>query len=413
MPVITPVRGFKDILPDQTQLWRLAEDKARDLARRFGYLELRVPLLERTELFARGIGEATDIVEKEMYTFEDRSGEKITLRPEATAGMVRAVLENNLAQTGSPVRLFCLGPMFRYERPQKGRQRQFHQLDVEVFGDEGPFIDAEVIALLCTFLTELELPEVRVELNSLGCAHCRPTFREKLTTFLTSRRSDLCPDCQRRLLLNPLRVLDCKVETCQAVTSNGPDMAGNLCPDCREHLSSVTASLESLNIPYRINKRLVRGLDYYTRTAFEVHSGRLGAQNAVAGGGRYDGLCQQLGGPDLPGIGFAVGLERLIMIMNQTLALKPQTPDYYVAVLSPEALGPGLALAHKLRLKGLAVSADWTAGGLKSRLKRADRLGAKKVIMLGPDELVQNTATVRNMETKEQYTLSLTDHSVY
>jgi histidyl-tRNA synthetase len=343
-----------------------------------------------------------------MYTFQDHSGDKITLRPEATAGIVRSVLENNLAEGGRPTRLFCLGPMFRYERPQKGRQRQFHQLDVEVFGDDGPFIDAEVISLLCTFLTELGLTEVSVTLNSLGCVKCRPVYREKLMDFLKSKEG-LCPDCQRRLNHNPLRILDCKVETCQAITKDGPEMADCLCSECQDHLNGVTKALESLNINYVLNNRLVRGLDYYTRTAFEVQSGHLGAQNAVAGGGRYDGLCRQLGGPDLPGIGFAVGLERLILILSQTLNLSPDVPDYYVAILSPETMEAAFLLTHKLRLKGLSVTADWACGSLKSRLKRADRLGAAKVIMLGTDELAQNQVTIRDMVTKEQYSIAISD----
>ncbi|MDR1609136.1 MAG: histidine--tRNA ligase [Deltaproteobacteria bacterium] len=413
MPEITAVRGFKDILPDQIPLWRLVEDKARDLARRFGYLELRAPVLERTELFARGIGETTDIVEKEMYTMEDRSGDKITLRPEATAGLVRAVLEHSLATSGRPTRLFCLGPMFRYERPQKGRQRQFHQLDVEVFGDPGPHIDAEVISLLCAFLTELGLTDVSIQLNSLGCPKCRPIFREKLTSFLKAHEPNLCPDCQKRLIRNPLRVLDCKVEACQAIAANGPDMSECLCPECQDHLAVVTDSLGSVGLRYVLNNRLVRGLDYYARTTFEVHSGYLGAQSAVAGGGRYDGLCRQLGGPDLPGVGFAVGLERLIMILAQTQKLESLGPDYYLAALAPETLGPAFKLAHQLRLRGLSVEADWEPGSLKSRLKRADRLGALKVIMLGPDELANNQVTVRNLVTKEQTILPLTEINLF
>ncbi|MDR2422970.1 MAG: histidine--tRNA ligase [Deltaproteobacteria bacterium] len=409
MTEITAVRGFKDILPDQAWIWRLVEDKARDLARRFGYQELRVPILERTELFARGIGEATDVVEKEMYTFEDRSGDRITLRPEATAGLARAVLEHNLAEGGRPTRLFCLGPMFRYERPQKGRQRQFHQLDVEVFGDPGPYVDAEVVAFLNDFLTELGFDDVSVQLNSLGCPKCRPAFRKRLTDHLLAQKDSLCPDCLRRLGRNPLRVLDCKVEACQAVAASGPEMADFLCLECREHLAGVTGALTDLGLGYSLNGRLVRGLDYYARTAFEVHSDRLGAQSAVAGGGRYDGLCREIGGPDVPGIGFAVGLERVIMALSQTLELRTQRPDYYLAALAPEALGPAFALAQKLRKRGLAVEADWAAGSLKSRLKRADRLGAAKVIMLGPDELANNEATVRDMATKEQSKKPLAD----
>ncbi|MDR1395933.1 MAG: histidine--tRNA ligase [Deltaproteobacteria bacterium] len=408
MPNITAVRGFKDILPDQSPLWSAVENKARNLAARFGYQELRVPVLEKTELFARGIGEATDIVEKEMYTLEDRSGGKITLRPEATAGIVRAVIENNLAEAGRTSRFFFLGPMFRYERPQKGRQRQFHQLDAEVFGDEGPYIDGEVIGFLYSFLTaELGLTEVSVQLNSLGCPKCRPRFREELLSFLAGRKDGLCPDCQRRLDRNPLRVLDCKLPGCQDLTADGPSMESCLCPECRQHLAGVTQALSLLEIPYSMNRRLVRGLDYYSRTAFEVHSGRLGAQSAVAGGGRYDGLCRELGGPDLPAIGFAVGLERLILILNETGVQVQPAAGYYLAILCPEALDPAFRLASELRRRGLAVEADWQAGSLKSRLKRADRLRAAKVIMIGPDELASGQATIRDMASKDQFPLPL------
>ncbi|MDR0549688.1 MAG: histidine--tRNA ligase [Deltaproteobacteria bacterium] len=409
MTTITAVRGFKDILPSESWIWRLVEDKARDLARRFDYQELRVPILERTELFARGLGEATDIVEKEMYTLEDRGGDKITLRPEATAGLVRAVIERNLVESGRPLRLFCLGPMFRYERPQKGRQRQFHQLDVEVFGDPSPYIDAEVIVLLRDFLFELGLNDVVMRLNSLGCPKCRPTFREKLTAHLGARKSELCPDCLRRLDRNPLRVLDCKAEACQAVTADGPILTDFLCPECQEHMTGVTTTLKDLGLDYVLDPRLVRGLDYYARTTFEAHSSLLGAQSAVAGGGRYDGLCQSLGGPDIPGVGFAAGLERLILALSQTQTATAPKPDYYLAVLTQEALGPAFGLAYKLRSKGLAVAADWAAGSLKSRLKRADRLGAAKVVMLGPDELAANEVTVRDLGSKEQFKISLTN----
>ncbi|MDR1872737.1 MAG: histidine--tRNA ligase [Deltaproteobacteria bacterium] len=413
MTEITAVRGFKDILPTESFIWRLVEDKARDLANRFGYQEMRAPILERTELFARGIGETTDIVEKEMYTLADRSGDKITLRPEATAGLARAVLENNLVENGRPLKLYCLGPMFRYERPQKGRQRQFHQLDVEVFADPGPYIDAEIIVLLRDFLLELGLTDTEVKLNSLGCPKCRPAFREKLIAFLEAKKDSLCPDCQRRLTRNPLRVLDCKVDSCLKATLDAPSLADGLCPECQDHLSGVTGALKSLNVSYFLEPRLVRGLDYYTRTAFEVHSPRLGAQSAVAGGGRYDGLLKELGGPDLPGVGFAVGLERLILILSQTGDLTAPKPDYYLAVLTPEGLGPAFTLAHRLRSGGLTVATDWEAGSLKSRLKRADRLGANRVIMLGPDELANGEVTVRDMVTKEQTKKSITGEDFF
>ncbi|MDR2443226.1 MAG: histidine--tRNA ligase [Deltaproteobacteria bacterium] len=407
MTELAAIRGFKDILPDQARYWRLIEDRARDVSRRFNYAELRPPIMERTELFQRGLGEATDIVEKEMYTMEDRSGDRITLRPEATAGMVRALIEHNLHEGGRPVRLFCLGPMFRYERPQKGRLRQFHQLDVEVFGDSGPTIDAEVIMWLHTFLKELGLIELTVVLNSLGCPACRPRFREKLVDFLADHQKTLCQDCNRRLTQNPLRVLDCKSPSCQAIVSKGPVLSEFLCPECRQHFLGVRQALDSLGVIYTLNDKLVRGLDYYTRTTFEVHSGNLGSQNAVAGGGRYDGLCARLGGPDIPAIGFAAGLERLILLLSEKYAATEPGPDYYAAVLCPEATGPAFTLVQHLRAMGHMVAADWEPGGLKSRLKRADKAGAAKVIMFGPDELAAGEVTVRDLSTGDQWRLPI------
>jgi histidyl-tRNA synthetase len=383
------------------------EDKARDLALRFGYAELSPPIMEKTELFQRGIGEVTDIVEKEMYTMEDRSGEKITLRPEATAGLVRAVLEHNLCEGARPAKLFCFGPMFRYERPQKGRLRQFHQFDVEVFGDVGPYIDAEIILLLHTLLSELGINDLQVVVNSLGCPSCRPAFREKLTSFLSERQSSLCPDCRRRLEHNPLRILDCKNEQCRSEVMIGPKMDQFLCLSCKDHFQLLTTVLTQVNLNFRIDPLLVRGLDYYTRTTFEVHSGQLGAQSAVAGGGRYDGLCSKLGGADIPGLGFAVGLERLFMLLSQADSPKESGPDYYVAVLCPEALGPAFELVQNLRARGLKVEADWESGGLKSRLKRADKASAQRVIMLGPDEMAGGQATIRDLSTKQQWNLPL------
>jgi histidyl-tRNA synthetase len=413
MPEIAAIRGFKDVLPDQSPYWRRLEDVARETARRHGLVELRPPIMERTALFSRGIGEDTDIVDKEMYTFDDRGGESVTLRPEATAGMVRAVIEHHLHEGGRPARLWCLGPMFRYERPQKGRLRQFHQLDVEILGDPGPLVDAEIIALLRSFLTGLGLKELEVVINSLGCPACRPGYREALLAWFGERRGELCPDCQRRLDRNPLRILDCKNPGCRAQTEGAPRLRSTLCPECQDHLGGVESALRALDVDHVIDDRLVRGLDYYTRTAFEVRSGALGSQNAVAGGGRYDGLVARLGGPDVPAIGFAAGLERLIMLMEAASAVREPGPDYYVAVLSPEAGPPALRLVQALRDRGLAVAADWEPGGLKSRLKRADKARAAKLIMMGPDELAAGAALVRDLATGEQKSLSLASPELF
>lgn len=407
MSTFTAIKGFKDILPDEAALWRRIEEVARDVARRYDYQELRPPMAEKTEVFARGIGQATDIVEKEMYTFTDKGDEKITLRPEATAGMVRAVLEHNLAQGGRGARVFCMGPMFRYERPQKGRQRQFHQLDLEIFGDPGPEVDAELMVWLNTFLTEIGLGGLSFNINSLGCPECRPRYRELLVEFFTERQEGLCPDCRRRLSMNPLRIIDCKVESCRQMVSGAPKILNYLCPGCENHFDTVKSLLDSLGLKYVVNPNLVRGLDYYTRTAFEVISSDLGSQSAVAGGGRYDGLAKELGGDDIPGIGFAAGLERLVMLLKEKGGLEEPGPDYYLAVLHESAVGTAFRLAEELRSQGFRVAADWQPGSLKSRMKRADKCGAAKVVMIGEDEMARKEAVVRDLSTKVQTQLDL------
>ncbi|MDR3204286.1 MAG: histidine--tRNA ligase [Deltaproteobacteria bacterium] len=412
----TAVRGFKDILPEQARLFRFIEETARVVAERFNYQELCPPILEKTELFTRGIGEDTDIVEKEMYTIVEGSADSLSLRPEATAGMVRALIENNLAQGGKIAKFFCLGPMFRRERPQKGRLRQFHQLDVEVFGTPGPYIDAEVIDFLHTFLTKLGLNDLSVVLNSLGCPDCRPLFRKALSAFLEQKRPALCLDCQRRLERNPLRILDCKNPSCCALTLQAPSLSSFRCLKCQEHFDGLQDSLKALNINFVVDDKLVRGLDYYTRTAFEVQSGQLGAQNAAAGGGRYDGLCLKLGGPDIPAIGFASGLERLAMLIeqsNQSFLLAPPSPDYYIALLVQEALAPAMILVQKLRALGQKISCDWEVGSLKSRLRQADKAKASKILILGPDELAQGLATVRDLNTKEQVCIPINQPDLF
>lgn len=401
------IKGFRDIQPDEVFLWRRLEEAAREIARRYDFKELRPPIAEKTEIFVRGLGQSTDIVEKEMYTFVDKGEERITLRPEATAGMLRAVLEHNLAEGGRATRLFCLGPMFRYERPQKGRLRQFNQLDVEIYGEKGPGVDAELIFWLVDFLQALELGDLTVSLNSLGCSECRPNFRVNLVAFLRGREDKLCLDCRRRLILNPLRIIDCKNEDCHAIVVDAPRTLDHLCSACEEHFETLKQLLTANGLDFQINSFLVRGLDYYIRTAFEVLTSNLGAQSAVAGGGRYDGLARELGGGDLPAVGFAAGLERLAMLLkDRSLVLEPG-PDYYLAVLCAEATAPAFRLAASLRGQGRCVAADWEPGSLKSRLKRADRAGAARLIMLGADEMATRRATVRDLVTHEQRALDL------
>ena len=402
MSTFNTIKGFKDILPEEAVFWRRIEDVARDVARRYDFQELRPPMAEKTEVFARGIGEATDIVEKEMYTFTDKGDEKITLRPEATAGMVRAVLEHNLAEGGRGARLFCLGPMFRFENTQKGRQRQFHQLDLEIFGDPGPAVDAELLVWLNTFLTEIGLGNLSINLNSLGCPKCRPAYRELLVEYFTARQDKLCPDCRRRLSMNPLRIIDCKQESCGEIVKDSPKILDHLCGECEDHFNMVKKLLDVQGLKYVVNPNLVRGLDYYTRTAFEVLSDDLGSQKAVAGGGRYDGLAKELGGDDIPGIGFAAGLERLVMLLKERGEISEPGPDYYLAILHESAVPAAFRLAEDLRSQGLRIAADWEPGSLKSRMKRADKCGATKVIMIGENEMAKKEAVVRDLSTKVQ-----------
>ncbi|MFH1137213.1 MAG: histidine--tRNA ligase [Pseudomonadota bacterium] len=407
MASITAIRGFKDILPEETHLWRRMEATLTRVLSAFGYREIRIPVLERTELFARGIGTDTDIVEKEMYTFPDRHGESLTMRPEATASITRAVAEHGLAGDGRPLKLWFMGPMFRYERPQKGRQRQFHQVDVEVFNDPSPHVDAELVVLLTQILHELGLRRLTVHLNSLGCPDCRPDFKAKLRDYLAARRPELCPDCQRRFETNPLRVVDCKVERCAELVKDAPSIQESLCPDCRDHFAAVKKMIDETGLQAISDPRLVRGLDYYYRTTFEVHSGDLGAQNAVAGGGRYDGLSKAIGGPDLSGTGFAVGLERLIMLLSELEQPQAPGPELFVAALDAAAAAASFGLVQGLRRRGVWAEMEYQPGSLKSKMKRADKLGAARVLILGPDEMARGLAILRDMKSKEQKELPL------
>ncbi len=403
---IKSIRGFKDILPEETGWWQKVEATASRVARNFGFAEFRIPVLERTELFARSIGADTDIVEKEMFSFADRHDESMTMRPEATAGIVRALIEHNLAADGRPLKYFFIGPMFRYERPQKGRQRQFHQLDVEAFNVASPHMDAEIVTLLDHFLAELGLSDVTMNINSLGCRECRPGFKSRLQEFLRDQKEELCADCQRRLETNPLRVLDCKVPRCSELVQDAPSILDSLCGECRDHFGVVQDDLRRTGVNFIVNPKLVRGLDYYSRTTFEAQTGDLGAQNAVAGGGRYDELVRSLGGGDVPGIGFAVGLERLIMLLSAKYEAEPARPDLYVAALDDDSVTACFGLVQQLRRNGLWVEADYSSGSLKSRMRRADKLGAGATLIVGPDELARKQVVIRFMDKGEQAEVS-------
>jgi len=404
--VIKAIKGTRDILPDEMGAWHRVEQAARRLFARYGYREIRTPMFEETQLFARGIGADTDIVAKEMYTFADRDEEKtsLTLRPEATAGIVRAVIEHSLYQTDPALKVYALGPMFRRERPQKGRYRQFHQVDVEAFGMEGPSIDVEVIQVALDYLRACGLAELQLVLNSVGDAKCRPAYIETLRAALREHKDRLCADCRRRTETNPLRVLDCKVPEDQAVIEGLPRISDHLCAECRDHFAEVRRELELAEIPYQLSHRLVRGLDYYTRTTFEVTSAALGAQNSVLGGGRYDGLVKDLGGPDLPAIGFALGLERLVMLLP---AAAPEARcDAFLAVLAAGALDRALLAQRDLREAGVRVLIDHEGRGLKSQMKKADKLGARYVAIMGEDELKDDVWTVRDMAASMQERVS-------
>lgn len=399
--MIPAIRGTHDILPGEVEKWQHVERVARSLCDRFGYVEIRTPVIEREELFSKGTGETTDIVQKEMYSFSDKGGERITLRPEATPSMVRAYVEHSLEHAMPSTKLYAMGPMFRYERPQKGRYRQFHQLDVEVFGQHDPAVDAEVIDLAWSLVTELGISETEVVINSVGCTACRPAFQEALLAALGDDLPKLCQDCQRRAVTNPLRIYDCKVPADQPIIDRLPHSVDYLCEACATHFTAVRAHLDTWGIPWRLSHRLVRGLDYYTRTTFEILGQTLGAQNALLGGGRYDGLVKSLGGPDRTGIGFAAGLERLVMALPAHASMVA-TPRAFVGAIGDEPRVEALRLLRELRMAGLAASMEFEGRSLKAQMKRADRLGARVVLIIGADELANGEVTVRDMRSSEQ-----------
>lgn len=398
----TTLKGFKDILPEESARWQEIETNARALFSTFGYREIKTPVLEKTALFSRGIGRETDIVSKEMYSFEDIKGRGLTMRPEATASVVRAYIQHRLYRNYPIQKLYAMGPMFRHERPQKGRFRQFHQINVELFGDPGPQSDAEMIILAMYFFETIGLRDLTLHINSLGCPDCRPDFKEKLKRYLAERTSSLCADCQKRAQLNPLRVFDCKVETCKSVVQNAPTIPAFLCRDCRDHFGSLKTTLDALNIPFEVNDQLVRGLDYYNRTTFEIQTEHLGAQNAVAGGGRYDGLVKTLGGPDHPAIGFAVGIERVVALLEASKPAELRKPDLFIAALGENVSLPAFQWMTALRKQGLWVELDYGGKGLKSQMKKANKLDAQNVLIVGDDEAAAKKAVLRDMNTGEQ-----------
>jgi histidyl-tRNA synthetase len=404
--MIQLIKGFHDILPDDIAKWTFIIDSARKVLERFGFREIVPPIMERTELFERGIGQVTDIVEKEMYTFTDRAGESLSLRPEATAGILRAVAEHSLLKRDPFLKLYTIGPMFRRERPSKGRFRQFFQINAEVLGDDSPATDADIISAAYAIMTAIGASGLMMEINSVGCPTCRATYRTKLREYYGKFLGELCPDCRRRYDANPLRLLDCKVPRCVEIARYAPVIMESLDQSCLDHFQSVQQALNLLGVPYRVEPKMVRGLDYYTRTAFEIVHAELGRSKAVGGGGRYDSLLKELGGPDASGIGFAIGLERLSMGIPDDGRFA-RSMDIYVAVLGERGRNVGVKLVHDLRLAGFCVETRYSPMSLKAQMKIADKVGAAKVIMIGDDELDRHEVTVRDMVTKEQCSVQL------
>jgi len=401
------LKGVQDIMPPDIYIWQRIESSAKQIFHNYGFQEIRLPIIESTDIFVRSIGETSDIVGKEMYTFPDKANRSVTLRPEGTACAVRCYVEHNLHTLPSPQKFFYTGPMFRYERPQKGRFRQFYQIGVEAFGSAEPSQDAEIIVMLKRFLEQIGIRELTFEINSIGDEVCRPGYRNALLAFFGDRIKEFCPDCQNRYLANPLRILDCKVERCIELRQGAPAMTDYLCDDCRKHFDELLSMLQMINIRYTINPNLVRGLDYYTRTAFEVTSEHLGAQKAVAAGGRYDGLVKEFGGPDTPAIGFAIGMERLAALLKETSKEQVPGPKAFIATLGREAEREGFNIAETLRQKGHHVEENYGEASLKSQLRKADRIGAELAIIIGENELKEGKIQWKNLRNGEHGTTEI------
>lgn len=398
---ISSFRGFRDILPSEIGLWHKVETAAREIFHLYGYAEIRTPALEKLELFSRGVGQDTDIVQKEMYVIHNEREGDMALRPEGTASVVRAYNEHNLAASGvAPEKLYYMLPMFRHERPQAGRFRQFHQIGAEALGIDSPAIDAEMIALVYALMQRLGVTAFEVQLNSVGCSACRPTYREKLKAHLAGSFEQLCQDCRTRFERNPMRVFDCKNEQCQAIVAAAPVMIDHYCETCRVHFADVQEYLTMLGVPFVIQPRMVRGLDYYIRTAFEFVSSSLGAQSAILGGGRYDGLSEDIGGDPLPGVGFAMGVERVISLMPADV--QPMTSEVFIAVLGATAMKPAIALQRDLRKAGVRADIEYQPKSLKSQMKKAGKAGVAFTVIIGENELQQGKLVVRDMAESTQ-----------
>jgi histidyl-tRNA synthetase len=407
MPTFQAPRGTADRLPAEQKYWRYIESHATDVARRFGYGRIDSPMFEDARLFVRGVGEGTDIVEKEMYVFEDRGGDQLTLRAEGTAPVCRAYLEHGMHNQTQPVRMYYLCPVFRYERPQAGRFRQHHQFGVEAIGDGDPSVDAEVIGLAWAFMHEIGLTDITLLTNSIGDGECRPEYIAALMSYYQSQTGNLCPDCRQRLERNPLRLLDCKVETCRALGEEAPKSVECLCAECQTHWDRVRSYLDAAGIPNRVDHRLVRGLDYYTRTVFEIQPAVEGAQSTICGGGRYDGLIEQLGGRSTPGIGFGSGIERLALNLRraETPVSDEPSPRYLIATIGEDARIEGVRLATRMRNAGVGAILANGGRALRGQMRQANALGVAATVILGDDEVRDGTVVVRDMQTSSQQTL--------
>ena len=405
-------KGTKDVLPAQSSKWHYVESVIRDICARFGYREIRTPVFEHTELFLRGVGDTTDIVQKEMYTFDDKGGRSLTLKPEGTAGVVRSFVENSLFSGAQPTKMYYLStPVFRYERPQAGRLREHHQFGVEVFGSQGPSIDAEVITVALSLFHTLGINGLALNINSIGCKECRPAYNAALREYLKQREDSLCRNCRGRMVTNPLRTLDCKEETCRDIVREAPVMLDCLCDECAAHFEGLKKRLEAAGIGYSVNPFIVRGLDYYSKTVFEIISTDIGAQGTVCGGGRYDGLVEELGGPSMPGIGFGLGIERLLLVLESLgIALpEPGLCDAYVCTLGDAAEVEGFCVTKRLREAGIKAECDHMGRSLKAQLKYAAKVGARFTVIIGDDELSKGIAVVRDMQLSEEKTVPLAE----
>ncbi|MBN2246898.1 MAG: histidine--tRNA ligase [Candidatus Aminicenantes bacterium] len=403
---ISAIKGTKDILPDEVGKWQRVETTAANIFQRYGYKEIRSPLFEATELYQKGTGETTDVVQKEMYTFIDKGGRSITLRPEYTPSVARAIIEHNLYLNPEPLRYYFIGPMFRYDKPQKGRYRQFHQIDIEVFAEKDPAVDAEIVEMADRLLNELEVPGYKILINSVGCPSCRPEYLKKLREKALESEEELCPDCRRKIHTNPLRIFDCKLDSCRSISLKFPKITDYLCDECEEHFKKFCAYLDSFGIKYEIEPRLVRGLDYYTKTTFEFITEKLGAQDSVLGGGRYDNMMKEFGGPDISGTGFAVGLERLLSIVPEK---KESKKFIYIVYLGEEAKLESMLLARFLRSHGISCLLEYKGQGLKKQMGRANKLNAAWTLIVGEDEVKNKKYQLKEMVTGQQHEVTRED----